>query len=268
MSKYKCARCLKDFSQKCDYIRHINRKNMCPNISKTATQIKEIPTQKLKCEYCDKIFSRTDSLFRHKMSFCKVKTQNDEMLENKNKTIEKLKKDIEILKLENENYKELFTKHKLHLLESKKVKIIPLGKEDYDKLDGSEYIKIIERGFMCIPALIERLHFNEKIPEYHNVYIPQIREKYVTLFADEGWLVQKRLGEILEQLREEGTDVLEQKYKKCDEQIDKNKKKNFERYIDSRYDDNVIEKVDNNVKEMLYNKRNIVTELRHNNEKK
>ena len=85
---HKCPKCTKEFSHKCDFTRHINKKNSCipihtepyqnvPKNTEIQTNVKiKVSTQKdknIKCNYCDKLFSQVSSLNRHLKDRCKIK---------------------------------------------------------------------------------------------------------------------------------------------------------------------------------------------------
>ncbi|AYV76118.1 MAG: hypothetical protein Terrestrivirus4_166 [Terrestrivirus sp.] len=96
MVEYKCERCLKIFSKKCDYTYHINRKTPCiikVNTQSTTinqdspqlTQINQINqfnqinqnlSNKFKCNYCNKEFCNKYTLERHLNERCKIKKED------------------------------------------------------------------------------------------------------------------------------------------------------------------------------------------------
>ena len=59
------------------------------------------------------------------------------------------------------------------------INIVAFGKEKLDELVSDALCKkILFKGFEAVPQLIEYIHFNEKRPEYHNCYIPNLKDKY------------------------------------------------------------------------------------------
>lgn len=59
MPSFHCDKCGKDFTQKCSYTRHINRKTPCtPHITQQVTQSS---TQNLE-DFCSKIIERMEKL--------------------------------------------------------------------------------------------------------------------------------------------------------------------------------------------------------------
>ena len=134
MPIYTCSNCNKQFENRTKYVIHTNRKFLCNKddtrvLNKPITNETDhnqecvIPTQNtselnLMCCYCLKLYSRSDNLYRHIKSYCKIKKQEDnkknllseqlkEQINIKNNEIEQLKKqndENEQLKKQNEEY--------------------------------------------------------------------------------------------------------------------------------------------------------------------
>ena len=64
MVEYKCKKCLKIFTRKGDYDRHLMRKTPC-SVKKSHTKIITY-----KCKTCDKKFNRKDHFKRHIIICC------------------------------------------------------------------------------------------------------------------------------------------------------------------------------------------------------
>lgn len=60
--------------------------------------------------------------------------------------------------------------------------LIGYGKEDLANIDKNDIIKSLKKGFYSTIQLTEAVHFNLKYPEYHNVYISNIKDKYAMLY--------------------------------------------------------------------------------------
>lgn len=65
--------------------------------------------------------------------------------------------------------------------------MVGYGKEDISKIDKNELIKVLQNGFKSPTMLTEALHFNPKLPEYQNVYISNMKDKYAMMYDGENW---------------------------------------------------------------------------------
>ena len=293
MPNYKCARCLKDFGLKSDYTRHINKKFPCKEnpqkstflpqkstfLPQKSTQIESNIDNKLKCNYCGKEFSRSDSLNRHISGYCKVKKANDDKMEkimsalielkesNKElKDSDKINKE-KIAKLEEENtrYKNIINNTQNIGIQNNNtinVKILAYGKEDTSKITVNDYKRILGRGMNSVPAFVEKLHFDKNTPENHNVYISNLRDEYVLMFDGKIWRLNNR-DEALQQLYEDKSDILETKFEELIERLDESTIKMFNRFLKIKdTDDEKIKIIKKELKKTLYDNRKIVMATR------
>jgi hypothetical protein len=265
---YKCDICEKEFKQKSHYIDHLNRIRPCVKKSKLIhknTQIYTILTQKLhkntqntenKCSYCLKTYCRTNVLKRHLLT-CKVKKRDIEekeeilnkLLEQNNKlassldqqkeqnnklvsTIEELNKRIN--KLEND-------KKSNHIQNNRNVKnlnngtinninIIQFGKEDLSRIDNKEFFEALTQMGYKIPAkMVEKIHINDKYPEYKNIYISDINRGKAMVYDGKKWKLDK-YNNISDKLLDKILNFMEERYEeiKDNKNITDKKKTNME----------------------------------------
>jgi len=161
---------------------------------------------KLKCKYCNKLCSRSDNLNRHELK-CKVKLSNET----------KLKEENELLKNELNNFKNdmmemqkklinVLNQNKIHPKTLNKInkncnnnsnnnnnnysnnKIINNTYVKFDRVDISkvlskkEIVGILNKKLSSIEEVIKLVHFNEKLPEYSNIYITNMRDNNAYVF--------------------------------------------------------------------------------------
>jgi hypothetical protein len=211
---YKCKICEKEFNQKCHYTNHLNRIRPCEKLtdesSKNPQITSKIPqnfskTLKKICHYCGYETERKDNYNRH-LSSCKVKKKDVEekeeilnkLLEQNNKlvsTIEELNKRID--KLENEkktnqiqNNKNV--KHQNNGTINNTINIIGFGKEDLSKIDNKEFFEALTQMGYKIPAkMVEKIHINDKYPEYKNIYISDINRGKAMVHDGKKWKLER-----------------------------------------------------------------------------
>jgi hypothetical protein len=209
-----------------------------------------------RCNYCLKTYCRTNVLKKH-LLICKVKKRDIEekeeilnkLLEQNNKlassldqqkeqnnklvsTIEELNKRIN--KLEND-------KKSNHIQNNRNVKnlnngtinninIIQFGKEDLSKIDNKEFFEALTQMGYKIPAkMVEKIHINDKYPEYKNIYISDINRGKAMVYDGKKWKLDK-YNNISDKLLDKILNFMEERYEeiKDNKNITDKKKTNME----------------------------------------
>jgi uncharacterized C2H2 Zn-finger protein len=211
---YKCEKCNKEFNQKCNYISHINKKNPCINTNED--EDKNIINYK--CEKCNKEFKKKCNYITHinrKLPCDGVDLENNQLLlkvqelENKLLEVEKENsiKQNKIILLEEENKKinELYNNLLDKCIKNNSNNIITntntvnnnntinitlanFGNEKYTKLTNEEQIRILKSNKQCVSNLIKFLHINDRLPEYKNICVKNLRGKGGYLYEGNRWL--------------------------------------------------------------------------------
>jgi multidrug efflux pump subunit AcrB len=173
MSKFKCSNC-EYISYKKDHIdKHILRK--CKEANMIFIDID------IDCEFCKKNFSTKANLFRH-LKTCKVKKQNlekeNEILKEKNKELEK----------ENEILKAVANKPSINITNNNNntIQLTPYNNPNLKDIEKF-FDKCIKKQFMCIPKLVELVHFNSKLPENHNLLLTNFRSDIMKAYKGNKW---------------------------------------------------------------------------------
>ena len=211
---YKCEKCNKEFNQKCNYISHINKKNSCVNTNEDKNIII------YKCEKCNKEFNRKSNYINHinrKFSCNGIDLENNELLlkikelESKLLTIETEKTFFqnEIVKIKEENIKinelynnllDKFIKNNNNIITNNtnntnninnniiNITLTNFGNEKYTKLTNDEQIRILKSNKQCVSNLIKFLHINDRLPEYKNICVKNLRGKGGYLYEGNKWL--------------------------------------------------------------------------------
>ena len=208
MVSYICPLCDKVYTHKQDYIKHTRRKKTCnkngkkqiggspPELSKAPPKLskieKTIEKESHICFYCKNEFSNKYNLNRHTDLVCKIKKQHEKEKEDKyNELIQRIENNEEEIKeLRNQLNGEREKNNILNQIVYKQTNnienqtnnitfnLIAHGREDLDKIDIKYILEALKRGTSAIPVITERIHFNVKYPEYQNVYITNMNQKY------------------------------------------------------------------------------------------
>ena len=238
-------------------------------------------TSKTYCKGCKKDFSRLDSLKRHQLFYCLPKEDVKEI--NKDNTI------IELLQQMKEEHKQeiLELKNTINELKEQKpsanitnntnsnnttnnnitnnIKIVAFGYENpIEALDDKEIQFIIgSHKNTMIQRSIKTTHFNNRLPQFHNVYIPDKKMQHAITFNGnkpemkglEGVIDDLLLTHInnLDDIKNrENVSITEAKAAEIDDVVD-----NFRGYKDTGSDNQkwIYKKAEREIKEMLYNNK-------------
>ena len=302
---YNCPRCNYSTIDKTKYMLHLKRKIICdPILSKTNLQkeyikydIKEkinLPqkntiettknvethkitqnnTQIIECKYCDKVYSRKDSLTRHyKTCIEKKKTDEankcmEELVKLLNEQKEKLDKYDLVIEKKNQQIDELIKKAGISNSTitqniQNNIKLLAYNKTDISDLTEKDFIRCFNHNNMCVPHLLKRIHFNRKKPENHNVLLSNLKSGHIMLYDGKQWNTFNR-DEVIDDMFDEKHDILEQKY---EEWVDIGKDYpiiyyKFRRYLEKIDNEIVMKKIKDEMKLVLYNNRNIVKKIK------
>jgi uncharacterized C2H2 Zn-finger protein len=277
MPNYECSRCHKVFKQKCDYDRHMKRKNLCKEKIKIEvdSELKGfLPSQKtgfrageILCPFCEKKFVKKSNVLRHiNNNVCQAKKQMIKIAE-KNEKLEQEVKNLQ-LQITNINSNNNTTNNI-----TQNITIVAYGKEDISRITNKDFRSIMRRGMLSIPELVRRIHFDEKVPENHNVYISNLRGRYVLMHDGKKWRLAD-IKEALQQIYGDHYDILETKFEELigEDSLDEltvDKFRTFLNYVNSNgyinEDDEqetppnkYIEMVKEDLKKLLYENHDIV----------
>jgi hypothetical protein len=231
---------------------------------KTAENI-QILVENTKCKYCGKIFLRKDSLPRHLRS-CKEKKKDDEdkknLLDLVNLLNKQLEEQREQLNKKDKQIEELIKKSGINIGTQnvqQNINILAYKDTDISHLTDNDYLKCLKHSNFCIPHLIEKIHFNPKKPENHNIYISNLKNNYVMIYDGHKWNIKDR-DESIQDLIDEKEVFIEQK---LEEWIENGNQypdimKKFNRYLEKKENDKVLNKIKTEIKFILFNNRDLI----------
>ena len=99
--------------------------------------------------------------------------------------------------------------------------------------------------------LIEKIHFNQSKPENMNIYISNMKDKYLMVYDGINWNLANKRDE-LDKLYEEKEILLEEW---LDQNEDKEMKDKFLKYLNNKETDECINRIKDEIKLLMYNKK-------------
>ena len=247
---------------------HPNSTQIAPKQHPNSTQI---APKIIKCDFCEKTFTRKTGLTKH-LKCCKIKQnfdneKNDEnekkfeknMKNEKNNDSEKDITEIDKLKKEQDKLKDQVEDLLIEL--SKKTatinnithnttnnlnKIINIsinnyGSENVDYLKKEYLDNLLTGAFTAIPKLIESIHFNPHHPENHNIKITNKKEPYIKVRKNDKWELQDK-KETLETLVDDKYYILEEHYSEMDTSLSDHAKNVMDKFRNKFTDDKELHK--------------------------
>ena len=142
------------------------------------------------------------------------------------------------------------------------VNILPYEQTDISHLTDRDYQVAFNRASMCVPQILEKVHFDPKQPQNHNVYISSMNNKYIKLHNGERWNLRDR-EETIEDLFADAEYMLENKLETWQEEEDPKSEratKKFEIYLKVKETETLYNKIKQELKMLLFNNRNLITE--------
>jgi hypothetical protein len=287
LNENKCAYCDKKFSNKNNTIYHI--KNSCKKVREIENEKHEIFTrlkenkkiqeekdrlheEKERIEIDKKKFSEEKEKFNDKKTIEELKVQNKK-IDEQNKLIlsmfNKLQKEFKKSKytknIDNSKNTQNIKNNQVNnnsnnnnnTFNQQNINLVGYKQEDLDKLDKSEILAIMKRGFQAPVELTRTIHFNPKYPEFHNIYIPKINEKYGMVYTNNKWrLIDK--NELVEDIYENKRDFIIQNLDNFINQLDEFKKKSLKRWLNTdENDDESVINTKNDIKMLLFDNRHL-----------
>ena len=158
-----------------------------------------------KCNFCNEICSRSDSLKRH-YTRCKKKKESEQIvLVEKDKLLEMENK---IEKLENElkknNTNITNNTNNTNNITNNNIIINNIGEENTKYLKSLDFANLLQGIYGAVPKLIEQIHFNPEYPENQNIKYPNKKNPYLKIMKNNKWQLVNKKPELL--------DLIDSKY--------------------------------------------------------
>ena len=151
-------------------------------------------------------------------------------------------------------------------------RLIKFGEEDLGKIDNNNFLKVMNgnnvTGCKIFIEILKLIHFNEKYPEYQNIYMTDKNREHYMIYNGRNWELNKNsINKILYQIENIFIIKLEeleeanknQNFKYIIEKIIKSKNLYFDDEEERKKErhDEFIKSVDERIKNYLYNNKEI-----------
>ena len=283
MSKYYCNYCDYDAKVKSSYDKHLKTKKHQEKLNSHPKTTPKSPSSHPKttpkppfleeddigysCKYCNQVFKFKQGMYRHIKYTCKKNKDEDfkelarllnetkNQIGLKDKQIEIMQKQIDKLinKLQIQN---MNVNNGSIVNNTMNIQLLNYKDTDYSHLTPKDYITCIKDCNHCVKTLIEKVHFNKDKPENMNIYLSNIKGKYVMIYKDNEWQIKDKKIQV-DDLYEYNEFVLEHWY---DEYVEKRPDlvKSFTKYLKNRDSNTMLNEIKEEILVMLYNKRKMI----------
>ena len=256
---------------KANYKRHIETKKHLDN--KHRILKKEEEEEDYICKYCGKYYKHKQSMHKHIKYHCHKNKDEDlkELVRLMNLQLDQKEKQIECLSsqmIKQNKHMDRQSKQIEKLMDKLQVtnitnnttniqnniKLLCYKDTDTSHLTDEDYINSIKKVNFCVKHLIEKIHFNPDKPENMNIYISNIKDKYIMVYEDGKWNIKQKDKEI--------NDLYENKEMLLEDWITEYQddypglKEKYEKYLNNRENDEIMDSIKEEIKLMLYNKKN------------
>jgi hypothetical protein len=262
MPTYTCDDCSKSFGQKYIYIKHVNRKNKCSD-----------RLYENDCMYCNKSFANKSSVTRHIKTSCptykKQESTKKEIYDNK---IKELLYQVEVLQNENHKLKgepksvitNINNVNNVNngIINNNNITVIAYGKEDLSNIDMKYILEAVSRGCQSAVHLTKAIHFNHNHPEFHNVYIPSMKDSYAMIYTGETWqLVEK--NDLIDEMYQDKKDYIEENVEDFYKKLSSSRQNALKKWLeDEEYEEGCVAGIKKNIALALYNDKNMPIKLK------
>jgi hypothetical protein len=230
-----------------------------------------IQTNSLTCEFCKKIFSRSDNLKRHKIKCNKNQTDKFEEIKEE---IKELKKEfqVEIKKLKTtKNGPTTNIKVNGNIIGTNtdngpKQIIYKTGTEKMDQITYGEVSTIFDNEIFSVIKLIELVNFSENKPENHSFCSTALESPYLSYYnTDTNSVNKERKRYFFEEVICKSIQNHEILYKKFKSKFNSSKRKQIEDNIsnlkkmkENSFSSKIMGEMIRNLNLISYNKRDLV----------
>ena len=282
--EYNCECCKYTTNKRFNYDKHMNSKKhqLIEESSKSqpknnpespqsqhlvtpkSTQISTKVANDFTCKYCEQKFKFKQSMYRHIKYTCTQNKDEDltELVRLLNLQLETQKQELQSqskkIETQSKQIKKLMGKLEIsgsfNTTNIQNINLLAYRESDVSHLTDQDYRSCIKKVNHCVKHMIEKVHFNPTKPENMNIYISNIKDKYIMVYDGMNWNLGNKKDE-LDRLYEEKEMMLEEW---LDSNPEKELKDKFLKYLNNKESDECLNRIKEEIKMMLYNNQNIL----------
>ena len=270
--EYNCDCCHYNTNIKSNYLKHLDTQKHYVAFKKKEKeenkQIKTVIKEKFLCKYCCQKFSFRQSMNRHIKYSCTKNKDEDlkELVRLLNNQLEQQKTDFQTqlqsqhnqLQTQSKQIEKLMGKLEININTTNiqnniknNITLLSYNDTDVSHLTDNDYKKCIKKVCFCVMGLIEKIHFNPEKPENMNIYISNMKDKYLMIYENGNWNLKNKKYE-MDKLYDDKETMIEQW---VEENKDPEMEKFFKKYLNNKKDTSTIDMINEEIKMMMYNKK-------------
>ena len=281
MKEYKCECCNFSTINKTKYERHMNTKKHINVLKSHPENTKKSPSshpqvtmqndcKKFICKYCNSRFKYKQGMYRHIKYTCKKNVDEDlkelvllmnEKLENMNTQMKQqektylkqqilLRKEIEARDKKISKLSQKLQINNNCIVNQNTIQLLNYKDTDISHLTQIDYINSLKRQNNCVKTLTEKIHYNPNKPENMNIYISNLKNDYVTVYENGRWELKKDFDNFYEH-----KEILLEEWIRDEQDNYPELRDKFEKYLDNKEKDNILNNIKEDIKLMMYNNR-------------
>ena len=214
-----------------------------------------------KCKYCDQRYRHKSSLSKHVKYSCTKNKDEDltELVRLLNQQLEQQKQEFtKKIDAQSKQIEKLMGKLEIHgsfnTTNIQNIHLLAYRASDVSHLTDQDYRTCLKKVNYCVKNMIEKVHFNPSKPENMNIYISNIKDKYIMVYDGSNWTLANKKEEI-DRLYEEKEMMLEEWLETNPEKELKDK---FMKYLNNKESDECLNRIKEEIKLMLYNNQKML----------
>ena len=197
MVEFKCIRCGYSTSKKSCMVAHFNKKLMC-SANLRDVNIDDYRTRILQEDSPETLYEKIDEL---KDEVGDLKDNNKELEDTK----VSLEDRIKLLESENQSLKTQLTNininshNNINITNNTTINVSLTKWNDPDLCSDDFYIRAIKQVCNSVPTMVKHIHFNEELPQNHNILFTNLRSDTGSVFNGTDWVTLDK-KEIIDEL--------------------------------------------------------------------